>query len=116
MNKKATTRQINAFLRNFRHAKTVIFLPREKNMTLINRLAYRRHDAINIAKNLTVHDYYAGPKDDFDQERKARGEVVWEFKTIVEKMPVYIKLQLRKQPAGQAFIISFHADEFREVS
>ena len=116
MNKKATVKEINAFLRAFKHSPHIVFLKRPKNLLLLRKLSYNKQDAIHVVKALKATDYHAGPKDDFDENRKKRGEVVWEFKRTIEHISVYIKLQVRKAPTGKAVLISFHEDEFEEVS
>ena len=108
----ATDDEINAFLNEFRSAEKIIFLSRSKNNRLLEKLELDEDSAIEYAKELSAKNYFKGPKADFHVNRKERGETVWEFKTKIGEIVVYMKLQVRIVPSGQAIVISFHEDEF----
>ncbi|GAB2027987.1 hypothetical protein [Lactovum odontotermitis] len=113
----ATKHEISQFLQEFRDCPNVILLSNRrdgKNKRLLDKLAISTKDAIEITKFLRVCDYHKGPKPDFDRERRKRGETIWEFKKSIEGILVYIKIQVRLQPKGQAIIISFHEDEYED--
>ena len=108
----ATDDEINAFLEAFRNAEKIIFLSRPKNDELLEKLELDEDSAIECAKELSAKNYFKGPKADFHVARKERGETVWEFKTKIDEIVIYMKLQVRIVPLGQAIVISFHEDEF----
>jgi hypothetical protein len=104
----ATAAEIKGLLEQFKRAKQKILVGRPKNREFVDRLEITDKEAILIVEHLRVSDYHAGPKPDF----KLANESVWEFKKSLKGMTVYIKLQVRKNPIGTAYIISFHEDEY----
>lgn len=113
----ATDDEINAFLDEFKNAHEVIFLgQRLKNQKMLEILKINTKMAIKLTEKLSPDDYFKGPKPDMNSAHKQNGEVVWEFKKNIHGIFVYIKLQVRKNPIGQAFVISFHEDEYLEAN
>ena len=63
----ATKEEVEAFLRQLREKIRffdVAFRPRDKNIEAIAELEILPIDRLEFLKNLTVENYYAGPKND----------------------------------------------------
>jgi hypothetical protein len=111
---RASEYEIRQFLKAFRQIPNdnIYLVPRSKNSKLINLLVWSDNDVKNYIKSSEEIYYFKGPKRDFKKE----GEVVWEFKSVIETdneiLNIYIKLQVRRLPSETAYIISFHRDEY----
>lgn len=64
-------------------------------------------DAEEVVNNLTVDDYYKGPKNHYDDNR--RKHQLWEFKKNAFDMVIYIKVVPFNKNRYIA-VISFHED------
>lgn len=101
--------EIQEFLDLFREQKNthgIVFYDRQKNLKALLQLeisAKRRNKVLN---DLTITDYYKGPKTD----GVLKGTEFWEFGKKVRKKEVYIKISLGLE--GKAVrCLSFHVAE-----
>lgn len=108
---QSTTTTITLFLED---AKRLIslgkyaFVPRRKNMQALALHGLTITDAKEEILGLAVHDYYKGPKQDFD-----RPGVIWEFKKQIGRKPFYVKLKISNENGDKILkCLSFHEDEF----
>ena len=67
-------------------------------------------DAKNEILELTVGDYYKGPKPDLDSDRPGD---VWEFKKSIDSILFYIKVKIVEEKEEDILkCLSFHKDDF----
>lgn len=86
------------------------FVPRRKNLQALARHGLTIIDAKNELFELTVADYYKGPKQDFDSNKPGD---IWEFKKNVDGIPFYIKIKITTQDKEDILkCIGFHDDEY----
>lgn len=64
-------------------------------------------DAEEVVNNITVNDYFRGPTDNYDKNKKPRQ--MWEFKKSAFGMLLYIKVMPFNKNRFIA-VISFHED------
>ena len=94
MTERATTDEILEFLEKAKYLLNngkFDFVPRRKNLVSLAQLGITITDAKNEIFDISVSDYYKGPKDDFDRSRPGK---IWEFKRRIKGMPLYIKLKI----------------------
>ncbi len=90
----ATKEEVEAFLRQLQDKIRffdVAFRPRDKNTDALAELDILPVDRIEYLKNLTVEDYYDGPKNDTYDHSKPD---YYEFGINVKGIEVYIKVSL----------------------
>ena len=86
------------------------FVPRGKNMQTLAKHGMTIKDAKNEIFDLTVSDYYKGPKKDFDRDHTGD---IWEFKKDINGAPFYVKLKITKENNIQILkCLSFHEDDY----
>ncbi|MCD8326569.1 MAG: type II toxin-antitoxin system MqsR family toxin [Lachnospiraceae bacterium] len=84
------------------------FIPRRKNMQDLALHGLTIADAKNEILELTVADYYKGPKQDFDRQ----GEI-WEFKKNIDDTCFYVKVKIDRRNGEDILkCLSFHEDDF----
>jgi len=85
----------------------IVFRPRDKNRTSLADLDILPIDRVRFIMDLTVEDYYSGPKRDTYDPAKPD---YYEFGIVVKKKEVYIKISLGL-PNKQVDCMSFHIAE-----
>ncbi len=113
MAEKIKTEDIIEFLVN---AKELValgkydFVPRRKNMQSLASHGLTLEDAKSVIFELTVADYYKGPKRDLDSNRPG---YIWEFKKTIDNFQFYIKVKIVCEENENILkCIGFHEDEF----
>jgi hypothetical protein len=103
--------QASIFLKDFKKIVTqergLDIVDRKENLRSLSQMDFTKKNCKNEILNLSVSDYYAGPKPDKD-----RAGVIWEFGKKIGGYAVYIKLKIAE--AGSLRIakcISFHIAE-----
>lgn len=87
-----------------------VFVSRMKNMQALAQHGLTIQDAKDVILDLTVRDYYKGPKQDFDPSQPGD---VWEFKKLVDGKQFYVKLKIQCRNMKEILkCLSFHEDEF----
>ncbi len=85
--------QISIFLQNFKKIVTqgrgLDVVDRKENLKSLSQLGLTKKNCKFEILNLSVSDYYAGPKPD-----KGRSGTVWEFGKTIGGHEVYIKLKI----------------------
>lgn len=85
-----------------------LLVPRSRNLQSLAELGLTLRDAREEILILREENWYAGPKPDY----AGSGEI-WEFKTRLEDVQVYIKLRIAGQGRGEQLrCLSFHEDDF----
>lgn len=88
----------------------MILYQEEKNMQALAQHGFTITDAKDEILGLAVGDYYKGPKQDLDQDR--RGDI-WEFKKKVDGIQLYIKVKVVQENGEDVLkCLSFHEDDF----
>ena len=64
-------------------------------------------DAEEVVNNITRNDYFRGPTDHYDQNRRVHK--LWEFKKVAFNMMVYIKI-IPYNKNRYIAVVSFHED------
>ncbi len=86
------------------------FVPRRKNMQALAQHGLTITDAKNEILGLVVHDYYKGPKQDFDPNRPGD---IWEFKKTIDGIQFYVKIKIVKENGEDILkCLAFHEDDF----
>lgn len=86
------------------------FVPRRKNLQSLAEHGLTIMDAKYEIFELTISDYYKGPKQDLDRSRP--GEI-WEFKKNVDGTGFYIKLKIVFENGEDILkCLGFHEDSF----
>ena len=86
------------------------FVPRRKNMQALARHGLTITDARNEILELTVGDYYKGPKQDLDPNRPGD---IWEFKKNIDGIQFYVKVKIVQENGEEVLkCIGFHEDDF----
>lgn len=111
MSDKETKKELQSFLRRLRvkiDVFGIIYLDRRpKNIETLAALELTPKQRDEIIQNLTVEDYYKGPrKEDFHSDDAQ----MWEFGKQVNDEEVYIKITLGRT-SSSAICISFHIAE-----
>lgn len=84
------------------------FVPRRKNMQSLAKYGLMIKDAKDEILELTIGNYYKGPKKDFDRP----GEI-WEFKKDINGTLFYIKIKIVIECGDEILkCIGFHDDDF----
>ncbi len=84
------------------------FVPRRKNMHDLAVHGLTITDAKDEILELTVADYYKGPKQDFERS----GEI-WEFKKHIDDVRFYVKIKIDRINGKDILkCLSFHEDDF----
>ena len=87
-----------------------VFVSRMKNLQALAQHGLTIQDAKDEILNLSIRDYYKGPKQDFDPGQPGD---VWEFKTLVDGKQFYVKLKIQCRNGKEILkCLSFHEDEF----
>ena len=106
MAEKIKTEDIIEFLVN---AKELVALGK-KNMQSLASHGLTLEDAKSVIFELTVADYYKGPKRDLDSNRPG---YIWEFKKTIDNFQFYIKVKIVCEGNENILkCIGFHEDEF----
>ncbi len=108
-----STEHIQDFLlqmRNLIQSRNYDFVPRKKNMQALIDCGMTIKDAKEELLNLTVTDYYKGPKRDFDHNRPGD---IWEFKKKIDELKIYIKVKIVHENNKKVLrCLAFHKDEY----
>jgi len=108
---RATTDEILEFLEKAKYLLNngkFDFVPRRKNLVSLAQLGITIIDAKNEIFDISLGDYYKGPKDDFDRSRPGK---IWEFKRRINGMPIYIKLKITNETGEEILkCMGFHED------
>ncbi len=107
---QSTKEEVELFLNDF-FAKLsvydIFFKNREKNFNTLLELEITAFERIEYIKNLSVKNYFSGPKKDaFDPNSPPN----WEFGMKIKEKEVYIKINMGK-PNKSVMCISFHIAE-----
>ena len=107
----ANTEDIRSFLENAKRlipAHKFDFLPRRKNIQSLARHGLTIRDAKDELLELTISNYYKGPKRDFD-----RPGDIWEFKKDINGILFYIRIKIVVEDDTEVLkCIGFHDDDF----
>ena len=88
-----------------------VFIPRGKNLQALACHGMTIADAKSVITELTVGDYYKGPKRDFDP---AQPGDIWEFKKDLGGETFYVKLKIQNRNGADVLkCLSFHEDDFK---
>lgn len=103
--------QISIFLKEFKKIVTqergLDIVDRKENLNSLLQLGLTKRNCEQEILNLSVSDFYAGPKPDQD-----RSGVIWEFGKKISGHDVYIKLKIAEAGSVRmAKCISFHIAE-----
>ncbi|TKK65432.1 toxin [Ilyomonas limi] len=106
----AAKEEVEAFLRQLRDKIRffdVAYRPRDKNTNTLAELDILPFERTEYLKNLTVEDYYDGPKNDTYDFTKPD---YYEFGVSIKGIEVYIKVSLGL-PNKRVDCMSFHKAE-----
>ena len=100
--------QVSIFLKDFKkivaEGRGLDIVDRKENLKSLSQLGLTKKNCKYEILNLSVSDYYAGPKPDKD-----RPGMVWEFGKTIGGHEVYIKLKIAETESEKiAKCISFH--------
>ena len=100
--------QVQIFLKEFKkivaQGRGLDIVDRKENLDSLIQLGLTKKNCKNEILNLSVSDYYDGPKPDKDRQGK-----VWEFGKTIGGHEVYIKLKIAETESEKiAKCISFH--------
>jgi len=100
--------QVALFLELMRECASCSFRleRRSKNMATLARLGLTLEDAKSRVLALTTSDYVEGPVP----RSGTSSQEAWVFGIVVERVPVYVKVSVRVEPA-RCLCISFHEAE-----
>ena len=113
MNNRVSTSKIALFLEKIKMLLATgkyDFVPRRKNMQALAQHGLTITDAKEEIFELTVSNYYKGPKQDLDTNKSGD---IWEFKKQIDGIQFYIKIKI-VQEDGEDILkcLGFHENDF----
>ena len=105
----ASTKDVIKFLSEWKQAKFIDFVPRQKNLEGLKSLGLTAGMAKSCLRSLSLENYVSGPEVDKDRGTKD----IWVFGGRIHKTDVYMKIKLYEfNDMFQAKCLSFHPSEW----